>query len=143
MEFSSFNAVDSQNAVLISFQMRTMARDLFLGLLPVTLLPFGLVQVSSRCCSAAGITFVFCIIRLFPRICLLSPLLSFCLFVADILNRECLTGEPVLMWHENWRDPHGKPETSPIKVFSEYVHRSIHLCIRKIAAFVLGDGEAH
>lgn len=99
-----------------------------------------------RCCSAAGITFVFCVICLPARNCLLSPLLPFCLFVADILNRECLTGEPVLMWHEDWRDPHGKPETSPIKVFSEHVHRSNHFCIWKIAAFVLGsfgDGETH
>jgi hypothetical protein len=50
MEFSSFNAVDSQNAVLFPFQLRTMARNVFLGLLLVTLPPFGLVRVRFRCC---------------------------------------------------------------------------------------------
>jgi hypothetical protein len=135
MEFSSFNAVDSQNAVFFPLQLRTMARNVFLGLLPVTLLPFGLVQVSSRCCTAAGITFVLCKIRLFPRNCLLSPFLSFCHFVADILNRECLTGEPVLMWLEDWRDPHGKPET--IKVFSEFVHDQFIFASGKLQHFCL------
>jgi hypothetical protein len=47
MEFSSFNAVESQNAVFFPFHLRTMACHVFLGLLPFTLLSFGLVQVSS------------------------------------------------------------------------------------------------